>query len=153
MNKLLKTRSKGCAFWTTSFQLFRNMIVFGKSVSVGMWLTWRKQKTIYLMRFLRKLSDFLLKQKQWRITLLHYTSQSILPVHFLRLHACFSSFLSFGCFQEVNDGEKLAGNNNNFTWRIRGFTLRRGIRCRWFGRRCRHWFVYHIQHINAFETT
>ena len=87
------------------------------------------------------------------LCMLHYTSQSILPVNFLRLHACFSSFLSFGCFQEVNDGEKLAGNNNNFTWRIRGFTLRRGIRCRWFGRRCRHWFVYHIQHINAFETT
>ena len=48
---------------------------------------------------------------------------------------------------------KLAGNNNNFTWLFSGFTLTRGIRCRWFGRRIRDWFVYHIQNRNAFETT
>ena len=140
LNNVISTVQKHDCFWKVSF--CGNVIDLEKT-----------KNDLSVMPFLRKLSDFSLKQKQWRITLLHYTSQSILPVHFLRLHACFSSFLSFGCFHEVNDGEKLAGNNNNFTCRIRGFTLRRGIRCRCFGRRCRDWFVYHIQHRNAFETT
>ena len=97
--------------------------------------------------FLRKRSYFSLKQKQRRITL-HATLYFTMYIFY-----AYMNFLSFGCFQEDNDGEKLAGNNNNFTCRIRSFTLRRGIHYRWFGRRCRHWFVYHIQHRNAFETT
>ena len=48
-----------------------------------------KTNTIYLMPFLRKLSDFSLKQnvqKQWRTSLLQYISQSIPLVRFLRQH-------------------------------------------------------------------
>ena len=48
-----------------------------------------KTNTIYLMPFLRKLSDFSLKQnvqKQWRTSLLQYISQSITLVRFLRQH-------------------------------------------------------------------
>ena len=45
------------------------------------------------------------KQKQWRITLLHYTSQSILLVHFLRLREFLNRFYRLTAFTRTTTGK------------------------------------------------
>ena len=134
-------------FWTTWFErLYRKKFVFWNVSLFGNVMDFEKTKTIYLMPFLRKLPDFSLKQKQWRITLhaaLYFTIYFTGNLFFIIFYAYMNFLIIFNVWLLSRGQQRrkttctVAGNNNNFTWYIRGFTLRRDFRCRWFGRRFR----------------
>ena len=130
-------------FWTTWFELYRKKFVFWNVMQFVWKRDWLgENKNDLSPAFSTETFGFLVETKAMAYhsacyTILHNRFYRFIFYDYMNFLIVFIVWMPSRGQQRGKTTCTVAGNNNNFTWYIRGFTLRRDFRCRWFGRRFR----------------